>query len=33
MKERSEYTGWIVGGIVILGVLAVGAAFWFSHHP
>jgi hypothetical protein len=25
--------GWIAGGIVIAGVLLVGAAFWFMHHP
>jgi hypothetical protein len=25
--------GWIAGLLVILAVLVVGAALWFSHHP
>jgi hypothetical protein len=27
------YGGWIAGGVAILAVLAVGAAFWFKFHP
>jgi hypothetical protein len=27
------HAGWIAGVVVILGVLVVGAAFWFLHHP
>jgi hypothetical protein len=27
------YAGWIAGGLVVLGVLLIGAFFWFSHHP
>jgi len=26
-------SGWIAGFLVILLVMAVGAAFWFMHHP
>ena len=25
--------GWVAGFVIILGVLAVGAALWFTHHP
>ncbi len=32
-NERREDLGWVLGGLVILGVFAVGAAFWFSYHP
>lgn len=28
-----RYTGWLVGAAIIVGVLAVGAALWFMHHP
>jgi hypothetical protein len=28
-----QNAGWIAGAIVIAGVLAVGAAFWFMYHP
>ena len=28
------YLGWVVGGLLILAIFAVGAAFWFIyHHP
>ena len=27
------YAGWIAAGIVILAVLAMGAALWFKYHP
>ncbi|HTS33352.1 MAG TPA: hypothetical protein VMI55_05380 [Thermoplasmata archaeon] len=27
------YTGWLVSGLIILAVLAVGAALWFIYHP
>lgn len=30
---KGSYTGWLVGGLLILAVLVVGAAFWFSYHP
>ena len=30
---RASYAGWIAGAIVTLGVLAVGAALWFTYHP
>jgi hypothetical protein len=25
--------GWIAGALVIVGVLAFGAAVWFTYHP
>lgn len=31
--EGPSNIGWISGFIIILGVLAVGAVLWFSHHP
>jgi len=31
--DRGRYLGWAIGGILILGVLAVGATFWFIYHP
>ncbi len=30
---RGANLGWIVGGLVILAVFAVGAGFWFIYHP
>ena len=33
MKEPRPNLGWILGGLVVLGVFVVGAAFWFSYHP
>lgn len=31
--DRGTYLGWIAGGAVIVGILLIGAAFWFIHHP
>ncbi|HXY46635.1 MAG TPA: hypothetical protein VEK13_01900 [Thermoplasmata archaeon] len=31
--RRGLYTGWFVGGLVILAVFVAGAAFWFMYHP
>ncbi len=31
--DRSAYTGWIAGSLVILAVLAIGAGLWFHYHP
>lgn len=28
-----SYAGWVAGALVIAAVLAVGAIFWFMHHP
>ena len=27
------YAGWVAGALVIAAVFAVGAIFWFMHHP
>ncbi len=27
------YAGWLAGLLIIVGVMAVGAFFWFTHHP
>lgn len=32
-EAPGAYTGWIVGGLLILAVFGVGAVFWFMHHP
>ena len=31
--DRKAYVGWVLGGLVLLVVMIVGAAFWFMHHP
>jgi hypothetical protein len=31
--SRHQNAGWIAGGLVILLVLLVGAALWFTYHP
>lgn len=31
--ERGANVGWAAGALVIVAVMAVGAYFWFSHHP
>lgn len=31
--EEPSNIGWIAGFVIILGVLAVGAALWFKFHP
>ncbi|MFZ0699198.1 MAG: hypothetical protein WAN74_03285 [Thermoplasmata archaeon] len=38
MEPGDEYDynpnlGWIVAGIIVAAVFAVGAAFWFTFHP
>lgn len=30
---EGDLKGWVAGALVIVGVLAVGAAFWFRYHP
>jgi len=32
-QNRSSNAGWIAGLLVIIAVLAVGGAFWFTYHP
>jgi hypothetical protein len=32
-EQRGANTGWIVGGLFILAVIAVAAFFWFRYHP
>lgn len=27
------YTGWLVSGLVILAIMAIGAVLWFAYHP
>lgn len=31
--DRGAYTGWLVGGLIILIVLGIGAGLWFHYHP
>ena len=31
--DRRAYSGWLVGVLVILAVMVIGAAFWFRYHP
>ena len=31
--DRRAHVGWIVGGLLILAVMVIGAGFWFAHHP
>jgi hypothetical protein len=31
--DRGAYTGWLVGGLIILAVLAIGGGLWFHYHP
>ncbi len=32
-QARSANAGWLAGGLLILAVLLIGAAFWFHYHP
>jgi hypothetical protein len=32
-ETRGLYAGWVAAALVILGVLVVGAVFWFRYHP
>ncbi len=32
-ESPSRWSGWLVGALVVLGVLVVGAALWFRYHP
>jgi len=32
-ESRNPNIGWIIGGVAVLAVFVVGAAFWFSYHP
>jgi len=31
--DAGLHAGWIAGALVIAGVFAVGAFFWFRYHP
>jgi hypothetical protein len=32
-EDRNANRAWIVGFLIILAVLLVGAVLWFSYHP
>ncbi|MGC2360285.1 MAG: hypothetical protein WA691_08310 [Thermoplasmata archaeon] len=32
-QNRGANKGWIAGALVVVAVLVIGAAFWFSYHP
>jgi hypothetical protein len=31
--DSGVYTGWIVGGLIILAVVVVMGGLWFHYHP
>ncbi len=31
--HRLHNAGWIAGALVIIGILAIGAALWLHYHP
>lgn len=31
--DYNQSMGWVVAGIIVAAVFAVGAAFWFTFHP
>ncbi len=32
-EQPSPWSGWLVGTLVVVAILIVGAALWFKYHP